>query len=263
VSHFPGRIRSVVTPLGFVLFAPKFRANREMQAGQFEPDELACLQSLLQTSDRLVDVGANVGWYTCVARSMGRPAIAIEPQAQNLSPLFRTLIANNWSDTEVVPMAIGASPGIRVLYGASGPSASLLRGWAGYRTSEQALVPLTTLDALLSGRFEGERLLIKIDVEGAEFDVIQGATATLRRVPRPNWIVEVCLHQFHPHGNSRFLETFDRFWEAGYGAYLVQGRPQLVTRQDILRWVKAGRTDSPVFNYVFSPVESRPHVDRT
>jgi len=117
------------------------------------------------------------------------------------------------------------------------------------------LVPLTTLDALLLGRFQGERLLIKIDVEGAEFDVIQGAAATLRRIPRPTWIVEVCLHQFHPSGNSRFLETFDRFWEAGYGAYLIQGRPQLVSRQDVMRWVSAGRTDSPAFNYVFSPIE--------
>jgi hypothetical protein len=106
------------TPLGFVLYAPRFLPNSRMQTTAFEPEELSCVQERLRTSDRLIDVGANVGWYTCVTRAAGRPALAIEAQRANLECLYQTLLANGWSDTEVLAMGVGDVPGIRVLYGA-------------------------------------------------------------------------------------------------------------------------------------------------
>jgi FkbM family methyltransferase len=252
VTHAWRDVRRVNTPLGFVLYAPRFRANVVMQAGTFEPQELQCLQELLGTCDRLIDVGANIGWYACVARSACRPVLAIEPQRDNLDCLYRTLVENGWGDTEVVPMGLGASPGVRVLYGASGTGASLIPGWAGYSPGTQQRISITTLDALLDGRFHGERLLIKVDVEGAEYDVLRGAILTLRRRPRPRWMVEVCLQQHHPGGNQHFADTFDLFREEGYDACLVDSARTPVSDVDIRRWVDARQTDLPLINYLFT-----------
>lgn len=240
--------------LGLQLAAGLHPAYDQMCNGTFEPDETVLIASLLQRVDRFIDVGANLGYYTCLALQNGRGVMAIEPQPRNLRSLFKNLITNGWErNAEVMPVALAAAPGLLTLYGASGPSASLLKSWAGYSSWYHQTVPVSTLDNLLAGRFAGERLLVKIDVEGAELGVLQGAQATLRRDVRPMWLLEVCLHEFHPDGFSPdFLEVFRQFWDNGYEAYTAEAHPRLVPRERVEEWWKARRTDSGTFNYVFA-----------
>lgn len=248
------RAREVQTPLGFKLTAGSHPAYDRMRDGTFEPDETALIAALLGRVDRFVDVGANLGYYTCLALQHGRGVMAIEPQPRNLKSLYRNLLSNGWErSAEVMPVALSAAPGLLTLYGASGPSASLLQNWAGYSPSYQQIVAVSTLDNLLVGRFDGERLLVKIDVEGAEYGVLQGAQATLRRAVRPMWLLEVCLHEFHPSGfNPDFLRVFETFWNSGYDAYTAEAVPRLVPRERIQQWWAAHRTDSGTFNYIFA-----------
>jgi methyltransferase, FkbM family len=248
------RTKVTTTPFGFKLTAGLHPAYGQMRNGTFEPDETALIVSLLQRIDRFIDVGANLGYYTCVALQGGCKVMAIEPQPRNLRSLFQNLITNGWEhEAEVVPVALADAPGLLTLYGASGPSASLLKSWAGYSSRYRQTVAVSTLDNLLAGRFDGERLLVKIDVEGAELGVLRGAQATLRRNVSPVWLLEVCLHEFHPKGfNPDFLDVFHQFWDNGYAAYTAEEYPRLVPRERIEEWWKARRTDSGTFNYVFA-----------
>ena len=68
-----------VTPHGFRLVG-----NRAMQDGTFEAEETALVKQYLGNAEVFVDVGANIGFYTCLARSLGKHTIAVEPLAQNL-----------------------------------------------------------------------------------------------------------------------------------------------------------------------------------
>ncbi|QNP41327.1 FkbM family methyltransferase [Lysobacter solisilvae (ex Woo and Kim 2022)] len=248
------RTRETVTPLGFKLHAGLHPAYEQMRNGTFEPEETALLAQLLQRVDRFIDVGANLGYYTCLALQNGRGVMAIEPQPRNLRSLYQNLISNGWErNAEVMPVALAASPGLLTLYGASGPSASLLKNWAGYSSRHSQTVAVATLDNLLAGRFDNERLLVKIDVEGAELGVLQGAQVTLRRGVRPMWLLEVCLHEFHPDGfNPDFLQVFQTFWDNGYEAYTAEATPRRVPRERVEAWWAARRTDSGTFNYIFA-----------
>ena len=248
------RAREVETPLGFKLTAGLHPAYDQMRNGTFEPEETALIARLLDRVDRFIDIGANLGYYTCVALQKGRRVLAVEPQPLNLKGLYRNLLSNGWQDrVEVMPVALSDAPGLLTLYGASGPSASLLRNWAGYSPRYSQVVAVSTLDNLVAGRFEGERLLIKIDVEGAEYGVLRGAAATLQRDVRPVWLLEVCLHEFHPDGfNPDFLHVFQMFWEHGYEAWTAESEPRLVPRDQVERWWAARRTDSGTFNYIFA-----------
>lgn len=248
------RTNVTTTPLGFKLTAGLHPAYDQMRNGTFEPDETALISRLLQRTDRFIDVGANLGYYTCLALQSGRGVLAIEPQPRNLRSLYQNLIINGWEhNAEVMPVALAAAPGLITLYGASGPSASLLQDWAGYSSRHRQTVAVSTLDNLLAGRFDGEQLLVKIDVEGAELGVLRGAQATLRRDVRPMWLLEVCLHEFHPDGfNPDFIEVFQQFWDNGYEAYTAKANPQRVSRERVEDWWKARRTDSGTFNYVFA-----------
>ena len=84
-------------------------------------------------------------------------------------------MANGWqNNAEVFPLALGEKPELLTLYGASGPSASLVKNWAGYSSHFKKVVPVSTLDNILAGRFLGQRLFIKMDVEGTEYQVLKG-----------------------------------------------------------------------------------------
>jgi FkbM family methyltransferase len=256
-THFSGPRKAVLTPLGFRLVSNDYAANRAMQAGTFEVEETEIIRHHLSSAEVFVDVGANIGLYTCLARSEGKYAIAVEPQPRNLECLYASLSSNGWTDTEVYPLALGDRYGLVTLYGASGPSASLLAGWATYSKRFQQTIPLTTLDSLVGSRFDGKKLLIKIDVEGAEYGVLKGAKRTLTTSPRPTWMVEVCLNEFHPAGlNPDYFTTFEIFWAHGYEARTADGQNRLVTPTDVRDWVAAKRSSLKVFNYVFTPTRN-------
>lgn len=224
-----------------------------MRVGEFEVAETALILKFLGQVDLFVDVGANLGYYTCLALQNDKPVVAFEPQQQNLKCLLQNLIANHWEDNvEVYPMALSDKPGLLTLYGASGPSASLVKNWAGYSSRYKKTVPVTTLDAVLGSRFPDQQLFIKIDVEGAEYGVLEGATQTIARSRKPICLLEICLHEYHPdNANPNYLQTFQLFWTNGYQAYTAADVPRLVTPDDVSRWVAQGHCDSGMFNYLF------------
>ena len=181
-------LRFAQTPFGYKLAGP-----RTMQTGAFEAAEVALLKQHLSSADVFVDIGANVGYFTCLARSMGKQVVAVEPHWGNLRYLYANLQVNGWTDgVDICPMGLSDKPGLVWLYG-GGTDASLLSGWSGASEAFKRTIPVTTLDALLSERFSGRRVLVKMDVEGAEYKVLQGAVETLRATPRPLWLVEISI----------------------------------------------------------------------
>jgi len=150
-------------------------------------------------------------------------------------------------------MGAAKQPGVSRLYGASGTGASLLENWAGASTIFQRVIPLTTIDILVSDRLAGKRLFIKIDVEGAEYEVLQGAQKTLQMRPKPKWLVEITLSEYHPQGvHPHYLQVFDLFWKYGYVATTANAEARSISRVDLERWVRQGHSESGVINYLFT-----------
>ena len=252
---FQAGIKADMTPYGFNLCGSSTSMHHEaMRKGTFEPEETGILLDQLACADVFVDVGANIGFYACLARHAGKSVVAVEPQAKNLKMLYRNLLANHYQDVEVFPMGVSKSPGLVKLYGPSGTGASMIPGWAHQHPGYASIMPLTTLDLLLAERFPGKKLLIKIDVEGAECQVLRGATRVLARTPKPSWMIEICLNVYHPEGfNPVYMATFEMFWNHGYIAQTADGKGTVIDRKEVGRWVAAGRTESGVINYLFVP----------
>lgn len=247
--------KAKVTPYGFKLQGSSSVHHRGMQKGTFEKDETVFIRQHLSQSDVIIDVGANIGFYSCLARSLGKQVIAVEPLLRNLNHLYANLIENNWHDVEVFPVGLSDHPGIAVLYGASSTGASLISNWAGASKRFKRIIALSTLDILLGDRFAGKKLFIKIDVEGVEYPVLLGASRTLTMTPKPTWLIEICLNEFYPTGlNPNYLSTFELFWQHGYEIRTADQYKRLIQPSDIQRWVKAGSCDSGVINYVFIPI---------
>ena len=234
------------TPFGFLL-----AGHSRMQLGTFEPDETKLMQNLAPELDVFIDVGANIGYFVCLMRSLNKYVVAIEPVKHNLDYVFTNLKMNNWHDVEVFPVGLAEQPNILEIFG-GGTGASLISNWSGTSTVLRSTIPINTLDNIVGQRFSGKRLLIKIDVEGVEYEVIKGAINTLKMYPAPKWLVEICLTEHHPQKcNPNYVKIFETFFEQGYSACVADNTMRPVTLSDVKHWYEKRERNFGGINYIF------------
>lgn len=129
----------------------------------------------------VVDIGANIGAVSVYAASLNPRArvIAVEPEPDNLHYLRRNIINNGVRDrVTVCTVAVAGHAGSG--YIVDGHGHSVLTATP---ESNSTPVPITTLATLFTEHSIDECDVLKIDVEGAEYDILAGADIdTLRRV---------------------------------------------------------------------------------
>jgi FkbM family methyltransferase len=235
--------QSAITPWGF-----KFNGSPAMQNGSFEEIEIEIALDFMRKCQVFVDIGANVGYYTCLAKYVGKEVIAIEPLRENLNYLFENIAQNSWNDVEVFPMAVADKSGITEIYG-SGTGASLLKGWSGSSEIWLKRIPVTTLDILLGDRFSDKSTFIKMDVEGFEYKALMGATRILSQKKKPIWLIEICYDEHHPDGiNPDYDRTFRLLWDYGYKSYSADSHREEVNERNFDQMlINAQRA----INYIF------------
>ena len=159
------------------------------------------LRANLRPGDVAWDVGAYIGYFTLMMRDLCEPGhvTALEPDPANRERLQQVLALNGVDDVHVLPVAAGAQDGVTRLRQFSGHPAASVAGQG------ELDVPLVTLDALYPEY--GTPRLIKLDVEGAEADVLRGASRLLDDA-RPVWLIEL-----HGEGGREAVEILQA---AGY-----------------------------------------------
>jgi FkbM family methyltransferase len=144
-----------------------------------------------------LDIGANIGLTALVLAALaprGR-VLAAEPSPRTVEALRETLRLNGIADrVEVLPLAVGAGPGEAAFHADAAHSAGSKLVDAGTMdhatlAAPPVAVPVTTLDALVERAGLPRIDLVKVDVEGFESDVLDGAAATIAR-HRPAFILE-------------------------------------------------------------------------
>jgi FkbM family methyltransferase len=195
-----GTIRCVVDH-GLVFDARMDEDGSWMEAFflQYESPSLApVLDAFLRSGSTFVDVGANIGIYTgWASRSVGSSGrvIAFEPVPTTRGYLERVITLNALDNVTVVPKALGAGPGTASLWvvpHASGLSSAIAP--ADESSARRVDVPVSTLDDELSTAGASSPALVKIDVEGYEMSVLQGAVSTLTARDGPAVVFEAQDH---------------------------------------------------------------------
>lgn len=227
------------TPQGF-----KFVGHPAMEAGEFEPGETEIFSALMSQVDYVINVGANVGYYCCIALEHKKKVIAFEPMAENIRGLLKNIKLNAWEDEiEVFPIALSDTTGILEMFG-GGTGASFVKGWAGASQSVSALVPVSTLDTVLKGRFYNKNCLFMIDIEGVEKAMLDGAKSFLDSDNKSIWFVEISVRANQPDGvriNPDLLDTFEIFWSRGYQAWTTHNSHRLITEEEVKNIIAGGK----------------------
>jgi FkbM family methyltransferase len=174
-------------------FAPFWR---RAAAGDWEPASFEVLDRMLHADSTFLDIGAWIGPLTLYAANLAPRCHAVEPDPRARAGLIANIIRNPQlaGRIQVYPEAVGEVSGLRrmgnITSGAGGDSmSSLLFGTAANAWD----VECVTLERLISGI--GPPTLVKIDIEGAEVEVLNGSREFIDRTRPP-----------------LFLSVHGRFW---------------------------------------------------
>jgi FkbM family methyltransferase len=144
---------------GFELFVdPRDQVvgKKLREGGRYEPAVEEAIRRLLKPGDRFVDVGANVGYFSFLAATLGCEVIAVEPLADLLE---RSI---NRSGVKIELHRAAAGDGERTVHVRQ---LDVANGGSGKLSDQGVAVPMRTLDSMLAGRAVK---LVKLDIEGAE-----------------------------------------------------------------------------------------------
>ena len=165
------------------------------QSGAYEPYESSLFASLVRPGARVVDVGANIGWYSLVAASSGAGSvIAIEPETANVGLLRSNITANGLQSVVLVQelaLARERRSGARLWLSSDNLGDHRLTHEDGRRSQRCEVATLdTVVESTLGADFAID--VLKSDTQGMELEVLRGAERTLRASSRTMAIFLEC-----------------------------------------------------------------------
>ena len=182
--------------------------------GHYEQDKQALVRRLVKPGMKVFDIGANAGFYTLAfSRLVGEAGHvwAFEPFAGNASNLMRHLAMNEVANATLVQAAVSAQAGVTGFKTDFSDSEWKLTGEVG-----NYLVPTVALDPLVEDGTLPVPDVIKMDVEGAEARVLEGAKHLLQ-LRRTSLVIAL-------HGDEPLRQCLSLLKQAEYQAYHLDGK---------------------------------------
>ena len=200
-----------------------------------EPGTVQVVRAILSPGDMAVDVGSNVGAILLPMASAVGPSggtVAIEPTPRCVDALRKTIAINGLSgQCHVISCAVGAQSGTATLHLGATLTHNSLHAFPSAEGSVE--VPVETLDNLIAK--DRTPALIKIDVEGAELDVLTGMRGIIDRSPHLALIVE--FGQSHLEkvglGPHEWLAAFEAHGFKAWSIDELNGRISVFTLEQI------------------------------
>lgn len=175
--------------------------------GEYEPAESAIVRALLSPGDFALDIGAHRGWFTILmgrAVAPGGRVLAVEPLATSRCHLERNIALTPDLIVEVLPVALGSTEGEATIHLFDGlPDGHASAATFGRHDARSHVVSRRTLNGVLSELGGRVPEMVKLDVEGAELEVLRGASEALASERPPIWMIEVNRRTASAFGLSR------------------------------------------------------------
>jgi FkbM family methyltransferase len=165
-----------------------------MALGQYEEDTTRLFTECIKSGMTVLDIGAHVGYYSLLAAKLsgsGGRVISFEPDPDNYSLLVKNISENGYETITAVNKGVAANSGAGTLY-----ISRLDNGrHSTYRdnapSNNSISITTTSIDDFFSALEWPTVDLVKVDVEGAEMDVLNGMTGLLERCPNIRLVMEL------------------------------------------------------------------------
>jgi FkbM family methyltransferase len=164
----------------------------------YEPGNFNFLKEQCKKNDVILDIGAHIGLFATVAAKIVGPngkVIAFEPAPKTNALLQQTISINKLQGiVQIRNEAMGKQVGKTIFFISEGDAdnSNSMVSYLHDRKLHSINVTVLTVDDFIKQQQLNKVDFIKIDVEGAEYDTLQGATFTLKNL-RP-----ACILAIHP-----------------------------------------------------------------
>jgi FkbM family methyltransferase len=185
----------------------------------YEPHLSPVFEYYCRPGMTVLDIGANIGYYSLLASRLAGPAgrvLAFEPNSENCRLLLLSAAMNGADNLELLPVGLDERRGWSYFSTALGTNGCLRPGGPALADGSGFVVPVFTLDELTDGPVD----LIKIDVEGAEHRVFTGARRILAE-QRPIIFTEFSCAMLAEVSGCAPIDYLRRFTDLGYRIYLL------------------------------------------
>jgi len=195
--------REPMLHIGSEVFGGFPHFNAYLGAWKYRPDdsEILFLKRSLRDAMTVLDVGANFGVLATLMGEFAPKAkvYAFEPHPQTFAALKRNVAANRLADrVRCIQSAVGTAVGTVSFLDTGAPATNRIAS-PGDHTFE---VVLTTIDAFRREHDLTSVDFLKIDVEGAELDVLRGAHASFEKKLIRRGMIEICPGNLKQFGTS-------------------------------------------------------------
>ncbi|MBT9171477.1 MAG: hypothetical protein DDT18_01853 [Actinobacteria bacterium] len=192
----------------------------------YEKEETQFIYNFLKSTDVCLDIGANVGYFTLLMASKARQGqvYSFEPIPICYHLLNCSILLNNFTNVVVNNCAVGEIDGESIFYISMDSAFSSLRNPSIIGESSSISVPVVSIDNYVDSRRNINKVdFIKIDVEGAEMQVINGATSLLRDVTRrPRLIMLELVEEHLKRFSNKASDVIQLLRNYGYNAEILR-----------------------------------------
>lgn len=214
--------------------------------GSREEEAVKIWQDILEPGMDVIEVGANLGFYTLKAAShIGESGkvYAFEPVPSNTLILQDNLKLNGCSNTRVIEQAVADENGEVEMKGTTHSNCGtiIMDDNNSFRsgffertqniTDDIIQVPATTLDSFTSDH-EIDPDVIRMDIEGGELRAVEGMRQTLSNQSAPSYFLLETHTNFYENPEKQLRELFNPILKGGYQITLVELPDQIINNPD-------------------------------
>ena len=192
--------------------------------GVFEPASISILKRCIAPGDTVVDIGANIGFYTLESSTLVGPAgrvIAVEAFPEHAQAVRDNVALNGIRNVTLLEVAVGDRESKGVLTRRSGDNLGMFT-LGNVEGTDACQVRIDALDEILREQNVDRVDLIKMDIEGSEFRALQGA-ANIIESKRPTVLLEINEQALHDCGTSS-QELIALLGSSGYSGWEITRR---------------------------------------
>ena len=224
---------------------------------EFEPCETKLFSEQLQAGDEVLDIGANIGYYTLLAARKVGPqgrVYAFEPDPTNFALLRQNVELNGYRNVVLVNKAVGETSEDLKLY-LSDVNAGDHRTYASEAGRPAITIPCTSIDDYFRGQ-DCQVNFIKMDIQGSECRALRGMQETLQRREYLRLTVE-----FWPYGLVRAgdspQELIRLLEQSGFKLYDIDEKTNSVEPIEVANLLAAYDSDKQHFTNLFCLKQAR------
>lgn len=200
------------------------------QNGSVESDETAVLipimRSLMPAEGQFVfyDIGANTGYYGILVRFANKDAGVVhffEPLPEHTKCIENSLYLNRLENGAFIHQYGLSDKSGKEKFFVSGSGSTLHQGFLDNELPHSITIQLEDLDSTIKKEHMAPAHLIKIDVEGHEYNVLKGADGLIKE-HCPALFIEI-IHRVasKEYRNENYDKTFDLLADRGYKTFIV------------------------------------------